>query len=74
MGKSESKEWYGSQNLRTRNGGSNICSDEELALCFVICASSTQVGATRQVKFNVLTFRVKIEGLTLIGCACQWPC
>jgi hypothetical protein len=31
-----------------------------------------KVGATAQVKFRVLSFRVKIRGLTLIGCAWQW--
>ena len=32
------------------------------------------MGATTYVKSKVLPFRVKIQGLTLIGCAWQWSC
>ena len=39
----------------------------------LVC-SGMDVGATAQVKFKVLPFRGKIQGLALIGCVWQWPC
>jgi hypothetical protein len=42
---------------------------EGLAWCFKFCRSSMQVGVTSQVKFKVLSFKVKIQGLALISCA-----
>jgi hypothetical protein len=49
-------------------GGSILGSKEELACWFVTWSSGMIVGATAQEKFIVLSFRVKIQGLTLIGC------
>jgi hypothetical protein len=37
-------------------------------------AAASKVGATAHEKFKVLPFGVKIQRLTLIGCAWQWPC
>jgi hypothetical protein len=45
----------------------------ELAWSFVTSNSDLFVGATAQEKFRVLSFRVKIQGLALIGC-CAWQC
>jgi hypothetical protein len=33
-----------------------------------------QLGAAAHAKFRVLSFKVKIQGLALIGCAWQWFC
>ena len=51
------------------NGGSNLSRDEELAWCFMTWSSGMYVGATTYVKSEVLPFRMKIQGLALIGCA-----
>jgi hypothetical protein len=67
-------ECHESRDQWTSNGGSSLCDDEEFAWCFRIRSSSMQVGATTQEKLTVLPFRVKIQGLALIGCAWQWPC
>jgi hypothetical protein len=37
-------------------------------------SSGMRVGATAQEKFKILPFRVKIQGLALIGCAWQCSC
>jgi hypothetical protein len=58
----------------TSNGGLSLCTFEGLTWCSGLHSSSMKVGATTQVKFRVLPFRVKIKGLVLIGCAPQWPC
>ena len=55
-------------------GGSSLRAVEGLAWCSGLRNSSMQVGATTLVKFRVLPFRVKIQGLALIGCAWQLPC
>jgi hypothetical protein len=58
---------------RTIKGDSSLTVDE-LAWCSVFRSSSSmKVGVVAQVKFIVLSFRVKIQGLALIGCASQWP-
>jgi hypothetical protein len=44
---------------------------EGLAWCSGLRSSGMQVGAATQVKFRVLPFRVKIQGLALTGCAWQ---
>jgi hypothetical protein len=62
-------ECHGRRDLRSSNGGLFLCGDEELARCFVTWSSSMQVGATAQEKFKVLSFRMKIQGLALIGCS-----
>jgi hypothetical protein len=36
--------------------------------------SRMQVGAAAHVKFEILPFRVKTQGLVLTGCAWQYPC
>jgi hypothetical protein len=41
----------------------------ELAWSFVTSNIDLYVGATAQEKFRVLSFRVKIQGLALTGCA-----
>jgi hypothetical protein len=64
-------DWHESRYLRTSNGGSILCGDEELAWCFRIHGSSMQVGPTTHVKFNVLPLKVKIKDLALIGCTWQ---
>jgi hypothetical protein len=48
---------------------SELDGEVELAWSFVTSNSDMFVGATAQEKFRVLSFRVKIQGLTLIGCA-----
>jgi hypothetical protein len=62
-------ECHGSRDLRYGNDGSSLGSDEELAWCFMTWSSGMVVGATAQEKFIVLSFRVKIQDLALIGCA-----
>jgi D-ribose pyranose/furanose isomerase RbsD len=37
-------------------------------------SNGMRVGATAHEKFKILPFRVKIQGLVLIGCAWQCPC
>jgi hypothetical protein len=37
-------------------------------------SNDMRVGATAQEKFKILPFRVKIQGLALIGCAWQCSC
>ena len=51
------------------NGDWRLCGDEELASSCRRRSNGMLVGATSQVKFKVLPFRVKIQGLALIGCA-----
>jgi hypothetical protein len=51
---------------------SELDGEAELAWSFVTSNSDLFVGATAQEKFRVLSFRVKIQGLALIGCA--WKC
>jgi hypothetical protein len=46
----------------------------ELAWSFKTSNNDLYVGANAQEKFRVLSFRVKIQGLALIGCACQCFC
>jgi hypothetical protein len=48
---------------------SELYGEVELAWSFVTANSDMFVGATAQEKFRVLYFRVKIQGLALIGCA-----
>ena len=55
------------------NNDWRLCDDEELAWSFGFRSIGMFVGVTTQVKFKVLPFRVKIQGLALIGCAWQWP-
>jgi hypothetical protein len=43
--------------------------DEELVWCFQFRGSAMKVWVTTQVKFNVLPLMVKIQDLTLTGCA-----
>jgi hypothetical protein len=69
-----SGECHGRRDLRSSNHGLCLRGDEELARCFVTWSSSMQVGATAQERFKGLSFRVKIQGLALIGCAWQWSC
>jgi hypothetical protein len=69
-----SEEYHGSRDLRTINVGLSLCGDEELAWWLVTWSSSMQVRATTHEKFKVLHFKVKIQGLALIGCALQFPC
>jgi hypothetical protein len=56
--------------VRTRKGGSNLGGDDELTWCFMNWISDMQLCAIAKEKFIVLLFIVKIQGLTLIGCAC----
>jgi hypothetical protein len=37
-------------------------------------AAAPNMGATIQEKFKFLLFRMKIQGLALVGCVWQWPC
>jgi hypothetical protein len=69
-----SGECHCRQDLWASNGGFCLCGDEELARCSMTSSSGMQVGATAQEKSKVLFFRMKIQGLALIGCAWQWPC
>jgi hypothetical protein len=55
--------------LRTSNGGSSFCGDEELAWCFRFHIVAVCKWGTTHVKFNVLPFMVKNQGVILIGCA-----
>jgi hypothetical protein len=41
------------------------------SLASMVVGGSMQVEAPTEVKFRVLPFRVKIEGLSLIGCVSQ---
>ena len=68
-GEVKGKECHGSRDLRTSNGGSKLCGDDELSWCFGTCSSGMEVGVTTQEKFNVLPFRVKIQGMALIDSA-----
>jgi hypothetical protein len=52
-------------------GGLNLRAVEKLAWCSGLHSSGMKVGATTQVKFRVLSFRVKTQGLALAGCAWQ---
>ena len=52
-------------------GGSSLRAVEGLAWCSRLYISGMKVGATTQVKFRVLPFRVKTQGLALTGCAWQ---
>jgi hypothetical protein len=67
-------EWHESQDLGTMNGGLSLSSDDELDWCVRIPCSVMPVRTTRQVKFNVLPFMVKIQSLVLIICVWQWFC
>jgi hypothetical protein len=51
---------------------SELDGEVELAWSLVTLNSDLFVGATAQKKFGVLSFRVKIQGLALIGCV--WQC
>jgi hypothetical protein len=53
---------------------SELDGEVELAWSFVTANSDMFVGVTAQEKFRVLSFRVKIQGLALIGCAWQCSC
>jgi hypothetical protein len=55
-------------------GGSSLYTVKGLAWCCGFHNSSMQVGAATHVKFRVFPFRMKIQGLTLIGCTWQYPC
>jgi hypothetical protein len=59
------------RDLWTSNGAFCLCGDEELARCSMTWSSSMQVGVTAREKSTVLSFRMKIQGLALIGCAWQ---
>jgi hypothetical protein len=50
-------------------GGSNLRAVEKLVWCSGFHNSGMNVGAITHVKFEVLPFRVKSQGLTLTGCA-----
>jgi hypothetical protein len=54
--------------MRTNIGGSRLCVDGELYWHFGIHSSDMRVGTSPQEKFNILPFRVKIQGLALTGC------
>jgi hypothetical protein len=56
------------------NGGSSLCAVDGLAWCFGLRSSGMEVEAAAHVKFGVLPFRVKIQGLALTGCAWQCLC
>jgi hypothetical protein len=62
------------RDLWTSNGAFYLCGDEELTRCSISWSSSMQVGATAQEKSTVLSFRMKIQGLALIGCTWQLSC
>jgi hypothetical protein len=49
-------------------GGLSLYTVEGLSWCSGFRGSSMQVGAATQVKFRVLHFKMKIQGLALIGC------
>jgi hypothetical protein len=73
--KSVSGEGHVGWDLRTSsNGGSDFCGEVELAWSWLWAATSEVGGDGTQEKFKVLPCRVKIQGLALIGCACQWSC
>jgi hypothetical protein len=59
---------------RTSIGGSSLYIIEGIAWYSGSRSSNMKVGAASQVKFRVLPFREKIQGLTVIGCVWQWPC
>jgi hypothetical protein len=71
-----SKRWRISwrPDWRTNYGGLSLCTIERLLDFSGFRCSSIKVGMAAQVKFRVLPFRVKIQNLSLIGCASQWPC
>jgi hypothetical protein len=50
-------------------GGSNLRAVERLAWCSGLHISSMKVEVITQVKFKVLPFRMKTQGLVLTGCA-----
>jgi hypothetical protein len=52
-------------------GGLSLYTVEGFPWCFGFHNSSMQVGAATHVKFRILPFRMKIQGLVLIGCASQ---
>jgi hypothetical protein len=62
------------QDWRTSYVGLSLCTVEGLSWCSRFHNSNMNVGAAAQVKFRVSPFKVKIQGLALIGCAWQWPC
>jgi hypothetical protein len=55
-------------------GGLNLCAVEGLAWYFGLRSSGMEVGAAAHVKFGVLPFKVKTQGLALTGCAWQCHC
>ena len=67
--KSEAEKCHESRDQRTSNDDLNLCGDEEPFWSFGFRSSGMKVGVTKQVKFKVLPFIVKIQGLTLINCA-----
>ena len=50
---------------------SDLGGEMELAWCSGLHSRGMKVGATTQVKFRVLPFRVKTQGLALTGCVWQ---
>jgi hypothetical protein len=61
--KAEEEQWW-----------SDLGCEVKLAWSFVTSNNDLYVGAAAQEKFRVLSFRVKIQSLSLIGCACQCSC
>jgi hypothetical protein len=57
--------------LMTSNGILSLYSNDELAWCFMTRINGIGKWVTTHEKFKVLPYRVKIQGLALIGCAYQ---
>jgi hypothetical protein len=59
------REWHISQDLRTSNGGSCLCEDEELAWWFMTCSSGMASGgdSTREVQGPTLQGENLMSGL-----------
>jgi hypothetical protein len=66
---SASEECHESQDLSTGNGGSSLCVEVELASWFATRSSGIISGGDNIGKFEVLSFRVEIQDLALIGCS-----
>ena len=71
MMKVERREVHEGRRGGLAKGGSSLCDVEGLAWCSGLHNSGMKVGATTQVKFRVLPFRVETQGLALTGCAWQ---
>ena len=65
------REYYEGRIRGLANGELSLRAVEGLAWCSGLRSSGMQVAAATQVKFRVLPFRVKIQGLALTGCAWQ---